>query len=173
MEKRRNCSKGAISPLFHNIFNICLTSRVQLHLHLLNAVVRFIFSWILQIWYVEVRISRSIFESPLEFEITRVDCIYNKNILLHLIKKKTIKKNNYKKNSVTADKIILKILPSHWLQNSESLVAMENEYPYKTTCIRYTQKLKICTGENMSNVSWALSDIPVNFIYSKRKMFLL
>ena len=35
------------------------------------------FSSILQIWYVEVRISRSISESPLEFEITRVDCIVN------------------------------------------------------------------------------------------------
>ena len=34
MEKRR---KGAISPLFHNIFNISLTSIVQLHIHLLNA----------------------------------------------------------------------------------------------------------------------------------------
>ena len=33
------------------------------------------FSSILQPWYVEVRISRSISESPLEFEITRVDCI--------------------------------------------------------------------------------------------------
>ena len=42
VEKRRNCSLGAISPLFHNIFNICLTSRVQLHIHLFNAVVRFI-----------------------------------------------------------------------------------------------------------------------------------
>ena len=27
-----------------------------------------------KIWYVEVRISRSVSESPLEFEITRVDC---------------------------------------------------------------------------------------------------
>ena len=45
MEKRRNCSKGAISPLFHNIFNkkTCLTSRDQLHLHLLNAVVDLFF----------------------------------------------------------------------------------------------------------------------------------
>ena len=34
------------------------------------------FSWTLQIWYVEVRISRSISESPLGFEITRVDCIF-------------------------------------------------------------------------------------------------
>ena len=25
VEKRRNCSVGAISPLFHNIFNISLT----------------------------------------------------------------------------------------------------------------------------------------------------
>ena len=38
-----------------------------------------IFSSILQFWYVEVRISRSISESPLEFEITRVDCIYREN----------------------------------------------------------------------------------------------
>ena len=37
MEKRRNCS-----PLFHNIFNISLTSGVKLHIHLLNVVVRFI-----------------------------------------------------------------------------------------------------------------------------------
>ena len=34
-----------------------------------------IFSSLLQTWYVELRISRSISESPLEFEITRVDCI--------------------------------------------------------------------------------------------------
>ena len=32
-----------------------------------------IFSWTLQIWYIKVRISRSISESPLELEITRVD----------------------------------------------------------------------------------------------------
>ena len=75
VEKRRNCSQGAISPLFHNIFNISLTSRVQLHIYLLNVVNRISFSSILQIWYVEVRISRSISESSLEFEITRVDCI--------------------------------------------------------------------------------------------------
>ena len=37
VEKRRNCSCGAISPLFHNIFNIqCifLTKGVKLHSHL-------------------------------------------------------------------------------------------------------------------------------------------
>ena len=38
-------------------------------------IVRIIFSSILQIWYVEVRISRGTSESPLEFEIMRVVCI--------------------------------------------------------------------------------------------------
>ena len=33
---------GAISPLFHNIFNMSLTSGVILHIHLLNVVVWFI-----------------------------------------------------------------------------------------------------------------------------------
>ena len=33
VEKRRNCSLGAISPLFHNIFNISLTSGVKLRIH--------------------------------------------------------------------------------------------------------------------------------------------
>ena len=35
-----------------------------------------LFSSLSQLWYVEVRISRSISVSPLEFEITRVDCIF-------------------------------------------------------------------------------------------------
>ena len=39
--------------------------------------VRFIFSSSLQIWYVEVRISKSIVESSLDFEIMRIDCIWN------------------------------------------------------------------------------------------------
>ena len=72
MDKRRN------SPLFHNIFNISLISGVKLHTYLLNVVNRISISSILQIRYVEVRISRSISDSPLEFEITRVDCIYIK-----------------------------------------------------------------------------------------------
>ena len=38
----RNCSKGAISPLCHNIFNISLTSGVKIHIYLLNVVVRVI-----------------------------------------------------------------------------------------------------------------------------------
>ena len=72
--------RGEIAPeeqpsLFHNIFDISLTSRVQLHTNLLNVVVRIIFSSILKIWYVEVQISRSVSEGSSEFEITRVDCI--------------------------------------------------------------------------------------------------
>ena len=54
---------------------ISLTSRVQLHIYLLNVVNRISFSSILKIWYVEVRISRGISESHWEFEITRIDCI--------------------------------------------------------------------------------------------------
>ena len=50
---------------------------VKLHIHLWNVVGRFIFSSVLQIWYVEVRISRSISVSPLDFEITRVDFFRN------------------------------------------------------------------------------------------------
>ena len=60
------------------MFNISQISGVKLHTYLLNVVNRISFSSILQIWYVEVRISRSISDSPLEFEITRVDCIYIK-----------------------------------------------------------------------------------------------
>ena len=67
---------GQISPLCHNIFNRSLISRVKLHIRLLNVVVCFIFSLILQIWYVELRIARSISDSPLNFAITRVDCTF-------------------------------------------------------------------------------------------------
>ena len=42
MEKRRNCSLGAISPLFHNIFNISLTWESNYIFILLKVVVRLI-----------------------------------------------------------------------------------------------------------------------------------
>ena len=58
--------------LFHNIFIIALVSGSKLHIHLLNVVIRFIFSSILQIWYVKVLIYQSISESPLDLEITRI-----------------------------------------------------------------------------------------------------
>ena len=75
VEKRRNCS--SFPQYFQYISNF-----VQLHIYLLNVVNRISLSSILQIWYVEVRISRSISESPLEFEITRVDCICISVILM-------------------------------------------------------------------------------------------
>ena len=40
--KSKNSNKGAISPLFHNIFSIFLSSEGKLPIHLLNGVVRFI-----------------------------------------------------------------------------------------------------------------------------------
>ena len=48
---------------------------IYIYIYLLNVVIQIIISSVLQIWYVEVRISQSISESPLEFKITRVDCI--------------------------------------------------------------------------------------------------
>ena len=42
VEKRRNCSLGAISPLFHNIFNISLTWESKYIFILLKVVVRLI-----------------------------------------------------------------------------------------------------------------------------------
>ena len=34
--------RGEIAPLFHNIFNISVTSGGKLYIHLLNVIVRFI-----------------------------------------------------------------------------------------------------------------------------------
>ena len=72
MEKRRNCGSNFSS--FPQYFQYISNLGVQLHIHLRNVVVRVIFSSILQFWYIEVRISRSISKSLLNFEITRVDC---------------------------------------------------------------------------------------------------
>ena len=68
--------KGEIASLFHNIFNISLTPGVKLRTYtFVKCGCSIYISSILQTWYVEVRIYRSISDSPLEFEITRVDCI--------------------------------------------------------------------------------------------------
>ena len=46
------------------------------YIYLLNVVVRIIsFSSVLELWYVEIRVYRSILKSPLEFQLKRVDCI--------------------------------------------------------------------------------------------------
>ena len=52
------------------------------------GLIELVFPPVLQIWYVEVRISRSISESPLEFKITRVDCMCStmrKHVLGHML----------------------------------------------------------------------------------------
>ena len=102
MEKRRN---GAISPLFHNIFNISQTSGVKLHFHLLNVAVRFIFSSILQIGYVVVRISRCVSESPFDFEIMRVDCVYGETVTIYIALDK-IGRYMYSKKHRTDSKVL-------------------------------------------------------------------
>ena len=77
MEKRRNCSLGAISPLFHNIFNISLTNESNYIFILFKVVVRLIVSLSsANLICRSTDISRSILESPFDFEITRVDCNY-------------------------------------------------------------------------------------------------
>ena len=63
---------------FSTLFSTYISTKgVRLHVHLWNLVVCLVFSSILQIWYVKVRISRSVSEGPFDFEITRVDCIKN------------------------------------------------------------------------------------------------
>ena len=70
VEKRRNCSLGAFSPLFHNIFNISVIWESNSRFILLKVVVRLI------VFLSSANlICRSVSESPLDFEITRVDCI--------------------------------------------------------------------------------------------------
>ena len=75
---------GAISPLFNNILNISLTSGVKLIIHLLNVVVRFIVFLIsATLIFRGTDIYLEVFHSPLEFEITRVDCIFTTTVLCH------------------------------------------------------------------------------------------
>ena len=49
-----------------------------------------LFSSLSQLWYVEVRISRSVPVSPLEFEITRVDCIWWDKVHFHTFRLRPI-----------------------------------------------------------------------------------
>ena len=77
-----------------------LTSGVKLHIRLL-------FSSLLQLWYFEVRISRSVSESPLEFEITGVDCILiTQTFLKHNNCQRTIYKHEDIVPFATADTLL-------------------------------------------------------------------
>ena len=82
--------RGEIAPkeqflLFPQYFQYIFNFKSPVtHIYLLNVVNRISFSSVLQIWYVEVRISRNFVESPLEFEITRVDCMSKDPTVLEL-----------------------------------------------------------------------------------------
>ena len=95
MKKRRNCS--SFPQYFQYISNF--KSPVT-HIFVKRGCSNY-FSPILQLWYVEVRISRSISESPLEFETIRVDYmsswgntdifivrVVNTGVCIHIKKKK-------------------------------------------------------------------------------------
>ena len=73
MEKGRNCSPGAISPLFHNIYNLildfCVITRTRFSLR-----------------------DKRLFEIT-EVEITRVDCIYFLCVFTDL--ERSLHSNNY------------------------------------------------------------------------------
>ena len=76
VEKRRNCSSGAISPLFYNISNISLNFRSQITYSFVKCgcsiycFPQFCKSDMSRYAY------RKLFQSPMDFEIMRVDCIY-------------------------------------------------------------------------------------------------
>ena len=59
---------------FPQYFQLISNCRSQITYSYVKCDCSIYFSSILQIWYIEVRISQSISESPLDFEITRVDC---------------------------------------------------------------------------------------------------
>ena len=122
-----------ISPLFHNIFSISLTSRVQLHIYLLKLVNRIIFSWILPIWYVEVQISWSISESPLEFEITRVDCNFYLLTWVQRGKKRflrDVQKTIGRKNDIYTLHSVLSFSTPMWNFNQNNHIANERTWMF-------------------------------------------
>ena len=75
MEKKRNSPEEQFL-LFSTIFDISLTPGVKLHIHLLNVVVRFIFFPHFRNTDMSRYGNLEAFQiAPMEFEITRVDCI--------------------------------------------------------------------------------------------------
>ena len=80
--------RGKIAPqkqflLFSTIFSIYL--KLQESNYMFIRFVSIYFFSILKIWYVEVWIYRSISESPLVLEITRVDWLWTPICMMHLI----------------------------------------------------------------------------------------
>ena len=77
MWKREEIASKENISSFPPYFQCFSNFRVKLNINLWNVVVWFIFSSILQIWYVELGIFRSIYETPFDLEITRIDCIWS------------------------------------------------------------------------------------------------
>ena len=75
-----------------------------------------LFSSLSQLWYVEVRISRSVSVSPLEFEITRVDCTFLLDVahisvltLVMLIKLRCHSHFQFSANQITWCRLLIQI----------------------------------------------------------------
>ena len=76
MNKRRNCFSGAIIPLFNNSFNIYIFCKgVKLHLNFGALGCYILFSQFLKSDMSKYGYLDVFLESPLEFKITRADCI--------------------------------------------------------------------------------------------------
>ena len=99
------------------------------------------FSSVLQFWYVDVRISRIISEKPLDFEITRVDCIIHKSIWAA----------TYEKISQRRLKSVCTSTHSH-----QSLRCPHDEtlYPwlFKMWPVKIPIRLCVCTGWSESSL---------------------
>ena len=114
-----------------------LTKGVKLHVHLRNLVVRFVFSSVLHIWYVEVRISQSVSEGPFDFEITRVDCTTRpscSNII-------SLAKSSVEKS------LSLTVLPKSIVVIQSTLVISKSKGSSKTLRVIRTSTYQICSIE--------------------------
>ena len=84
VEKRRNCSWGAIFPLFHNIFNVYFLLKESNYIVICKILLfKYFFFNTTNLICRSTDISKC-FEGPFDFEITRVDCIIYLFILLNL-----------------------------------------------------------------------------------------
>ena len=91
MEKRRNCSWGAISPLFHNIFNIYFYLKESNYIVICK-------NWLFKLFFLNTTnlICRNAdisncFKGPFDFEISRVDCIPHMYTMTHEFRNRTYK----------------------------------------------------------------------------------
>ena len=125
-------------------------------------IVRFIFSSILQTWYVEVRISRGTSESSLDFEVTRVDCttICKYNSCLCSIK---VLRINVTAISWFRDKILLEKVKYYFLILTEPLLKITPKYFLKVPTDSYAKFQCTCDHRNTTacednKMSWSFTN---------------